>query len=396
MMAKNERILIVLLATLNFTHILDFMIMMPLGAHLISYFKIEGQFFSHILASYSISACVASITASFFVDRFDRKNVLLFGYGGFLIGTLLCGLAPTPWFLLIARIIAGLFGGLIGAQVLSIVADVIPFERRATAMGYLMTAFSVASVIGIPFALFLADHFSWHAPFILVAGLGVLLFPMLLRFIPSVTGHIHAKDTRPGFKENVQLVFSGVKQRNALLFAALLMFGHFLIVPFLTPFLEFNVGFERSQIKYVYIVGGLITLFSGPRIGKLADGYGKRLLFTWCGILSLIPVLIITNLPHWNILIVLCITGVWFMLANGRNIASAAIVSNVVPPEHRGSFMSINSAVQQMSSGLASIAAGLLVTVPTGQPVISYARTGMLSVLIIIGAILLSRRLPAD
>lgn len=396
MMAKNERILILLLATLNFTHILDFMIMMPLGAHLISYFKINGQFFSHILASYSISACVASITASFFVDRFDRKKVLLFGYAGFLIGTLLCGLAPSPWFLLVARIIAGLFGGLIGAQVLSIVADVIPFERRATAMGYLMTAFSLASVIGIPFALFLADHFSWHAPFILVAILGALLFPMLLRYIPSVTGHIHARETRPGFKENVQKVLSGVKQRNALLFAALLMFGHFLIVPFLTPFLEFNVGFERSQIKYVYIVGGLITLFSGPRIGKLADRYGKRLLFTWCGILSLIPVLIITNLPHWHIAIVLSITGIWFMLANGRNIASAAIVSNVVPSEHRGAFMSINAAVQQMSSGLASIAAGLIVTVPTEQPVIDYAKTGLLSVLVIISAILLSRRLPAD
>jgi predicted MFS family arabinose efflux permease len=249
-MQKKEKIILLLLATLNFTHILDFMIMMPLGNHLIPYFQISGQKFSVILASYSVSACIASLIASFFVDNFDRKKVLLFGYTGFLTCTILCGLAPTANTLTAARIIAGLFGGLIGAQVLSIVADTFPYERRGTAMGYLMTAFSVASIIGVPMGLLLADKFSWHAPFLLVGGMGVLVIPLLIRFIPTMNFHlINRPDTNPGFTLTLQHVFAGKKQMIALMFSAFLMMGHFLIIPFITPYMEFNVGFERSQIK---------------------------------------------------------------------------------------------------------------------------------------------------
>ena len=398
MMQKNERIILFLLAALNFTHIIDFMIMMPLGNHLITYFNISGQKFSILLAAYSISACVSSFIASFFVDNFDRKKVLLFGYAGFLIGTFLCGLAPSANMLLLARILAGLFGGLIGAQVMSIVADIFPYERRGSAMGYLMTAFSVASIVGVPLGLLLADLFSWHAPFLLVAFLGILLIPFLLRYIPSMTNHLVNKSTgyRSSF-DRFKHIFSVKMQVNGLLLSAFLMLGHFLIIPFITPYMEFNVGFERSQIKYIYVVGGLVTLFTAPLVGRFADKYGKLRVFTITAFLSLVPVLFITNMPAIPFYYVLIVTGFWFIVANGRNIASSTMVSNVVLTENRGSFMSINSSLQQLFTGLASLIAGFIVVTKKPNPqLLHYSWVGYLSLLVIVFCIFLARRLKAS
>ena len=394
-MQKNEKIILLLLAALNFTHILDFMIMMPLGNHLITYFNINGQKFSFILAAYSVSACIASLVASFFVDNYDRKKVLLSGYTGFLVGTFLCGVAPTANLLLCARVVAGLFGGIIGAQVLSIVADIFPYEKRATAMGYLMTAFSVASIVGVPMGLFLADLFNWHAPFILVAVLGALLIPLLLKYIPNMSGHIKIDaPKKASFSATYKNVFANQQQVLALALAAFLMLGHFLIIPFITPYFEFNVGFERSQIKYIYVVGGVLTLFTAPFIGKLADKYGKLQIFTLCACLSLAPIFFITNMPAIPFYYVLMVTGFWFIVANGRNIASSALVSNVVPPEHRGSFMSINASVQQMFTGIASLLAGWIVVTKQPNPsLLHYNWVGYVSLVVIIFCIAISKRL---
>ena len=397
-MEKKEKIILLLLASLNFTHILDFMIMMPLGNHLITYFHISGQKFSVILASYSVSACIASLIASFFVDNFDRKKVLLFGYSGFLIGTILCGVAPTANTLIGARITAGLFGGLIGAQVLSIVADTFPYERRGLAMGYLMTAFSVASIVGVPIGLLLADRFSWHAPFLLVGILGIVLIPLLMKYIPSMTMHMqHKLEHRPGFALTLQNVFSSKLQVYGLMLSAFLMMGHFLIIPFITPYMEFNVGFERSQIKYIYVVGGIVTLFTAPLVGKLADTYGKLRVFIISALLSLLPIFFITNMPAIPFYYALIVTGFWFIVANSRNIASSTMVSNVVPPEHRGSFMSINSSVQQLFTGMASLIAGFIVVTKQPNPkLLHYHWVGYLSLLVILFCIFLSKKIESS
>src|SRR4026209_1263310 len=182
-MTRKEKIIILLLAGVNFTHILDFMIMMPLGNYLMPFFHITPKQFSVLVGSYPITAFVSGFSAAFFVDRFDRKKVLVFGFIGFLIGTLACGLAPSFGLLLAARILTGLFGGLIGAQVLSIVADLFGYERRGAATGAVMSSFAIASTIGVPFALYLSNLFSWHAPFLLIAGLGVFLTPFLIKYI---------------------------------------------------------------------------------------------------------------------------------------------------------------------------------------------------------------------
>jgi MFS transporter, DHA1 family, inner membrane transport protein len=199
MKQPNKKVILILLAALNFTHILDFMIMMPLGNYLMPYFSISPQQFSYLVAAYTLSASASGFLAAFFVDRYDRKNVLLIGYGGFLIGTLFCGLAPSYETLLIARIVAGLFGGLIGAQVLSIVSDLFSYEERGKAMGSVISAFAIASTFGVPFALYLANLISWHAPFLFVAIAGLGIFPFLSRHIPHMTGHMTSAEGKSRF-----------------------------------------------------------------------------------------------------------------------------------------------------------------------------------------------------
>jgi MFS transporter, DHA1 family, inner membrane transport protein len=335
------------------------------------------------------------LVASFFVDGFDRKKVLLFGYIGFLGGTILCGFAPSANLLLAARIVAGLFGGLIGAQVMSIVADTFPYERRGQAMGYLMTAFSFASVIGVPLGLTLANVISWHAPFLLVGFLGIAVVPLLIRYIPSMTEHMHATEGEKVPRlQNFLSIFRNNKQVLALTLAGSLMLGHFLIIPFINPFMEFNVGFSKGETKFIYMVGGIVTLISAPLAGKLADKVGKLKLYVWAAILSLPPIFLITNMPSIPFYYVLIVTGFWFMVANARGVTASAMVSGVVAPEHRGSFMSINSAIQQMCTGIAALIAGfIVVTDKATQKITHYPWVGYLSLAVILICIFLGKRL---
>lgn len=382
-MNSKERILLLLLASINFTHILDFMIIMPLGNYLMPYFHISTQQFSLIVSAYSYAAFTSGIIAAFVIDNFDRKRSLIFGYTGFVIGTLLCGLAPNYKFLIAARILAGLFGGLIGAQVMSIVADTFPYEKRGRAMGYLMAAFSVASVLGVPLSLYIANLISWHAPFIMVAGLGFLLIPLTMKFIPPMRTHLENRKQQKSTAA-FGIVFSRKSALISLCLSSLMFFGHFLIVPFINPYMEFNVGFTKTQIPLTYVVGGTATLFSAPFFGKMADRKGKLRIFVLCSLLTLPFVYFISNMPAIPFYYVLIASALWFIFANGRSIAAQAMISNVVEAEYRGSFMSINSSLQQLFVGSASFAAGLIVTNdPVTKKIYHYEWAGYLSIFIL-------------
>ncbi len=403
-MNSKERVLLLLLAAINFTHIMDFMVMAPLGTYLMEYFTITPPEFAMLLAIYPVSAAVSSFSAAFFVDRFDRKRVLLTAYSGFIVGTICCALAPTFWILVVARGFAGLFGGLIGAQVLAIVADTFAFERRAQAMGAIMGAFSLASALGVPFGLYLATHFNWHAPFVAVAIMGVLLIPFTLKFLPAQRAHLdkaEAENTPP--VKRLQIIGDILRnptQRIALALSGFLMAAHFLIIPFLNPFLEFNRGFSKKDVLYVYIVGGVLTFFTSPLMGKLADKWGKFRVFALAAIFSVVPIVLITNLPAWPLGVVLMLTGFWFIVSSGRSIPAQAMISEVVDPERRGGFMSLNSALQQLFTGSASLISGLIVTQnPTTHVVTGYDLTGYLSLVILAIAFFwayrLNRAMPA-
>jgi DHA1 family inner membrane transport protein len=392
-MNRKERIILLILAGLNFTHILDFMIMMPLGNYLMPYFNISAQQFSILVAAYTFSAGISGFAAAFFVDQYDRKKILLLGYCGFLLGTIACGFAPNYELLLASRTLAGVFGGLIGAQVLSIVSDMFGYERRGMAMGTIMSSFAVASVVGVPIALYLSNLISWHAPFLLVGILGAVIVPLIVKFLPPLTAHVRKDEPAPGFWPVISGVMRDAQQRNALLFSALIMLGHFLIIPFVNPYMEFNVGYSKQQTPMIYLIGGLASFASANILGRLADRYGKMTIFTICILLSLVIVWSITNLHAIPFALSLTIFAIWFTLSTGRMVSANAMISNVVQSEKRGSFMSFNSSVQQLGTGLASIIAGLVIIKGSDNKIHHYDWLGYLSIIILVAALLLARRL---
>jgi len=391
----NKKAILFLLAALNFTHILDFMIMMPLGNYLMPYFKISPQKFSLLVGAYTLSAAFSGFAAAFFVDRFDRKQVLLIGYGGFLIGTLLCGLAPSYTTLLLARIVAGIFGGLIGAQVLSIISDLFSYEERGKAMGSVMSAFAIASTLGVPFALYIANAFSWHAPFLFVAFAGMALYPFLLKYIPRMTDHFRDRKNEGPFHA-LQQVVAVPRQRLALLFSMLMFMGHFIIIPFINPYMEFNMGYSKVQTPMIYLVGGVSAFIAANILGRFSDKRGKLPVFTVCTLLSFGMIYLITNLPVLPYAIILSFFSIWFILATGRGVTAQAMISNVVPQQQRGSFMSFNSSVQQLGTSLASFIGGAIVIADGGGRIQRYNWLGYLSILVLLTCVLLARRLFRD
>ena len=394
-MTKKERIILFLLAGLHFTHILDFIIMMPLSNYLIPYFKISAMQFSILVASYSISAFFSGLFIAMFIDRFDRKKALVLAYIGFLTGTIACGLAPTYGLLLAARILAGLFGGIIGAQVLSIVADLFNYERRGRAMAAVMSAFAIASIMGVPMSLYFTNlfKFDWHVPFLIIGGVGIVLLPLVIRFIPKMTDHIKSKDSISHPLQSLAIVIKNPDQRSALLFAGLLMMGHFLIIPFINPYIEFNKGFSKDMIPMIYLVGGIASLIAAFYLGRIADKIGKLPVFLFSVFFSLFMVILITRMPDVHYSVLLGFFAVWFMLATGRAVTSQAMISEVVKPEQRGSFMSINGSVQQLGSGIASLTAGAIVfTEPSGK-ILNYNWLGYLSAVVLMASFFLARYL---
>lgn len=363
-MTNKERILIFILASINFTHIVDFMIMLPLGPQLMRIFQVTDQEFSYAVSAYAISAFLSSFSAAFFIDNFDRKKVLIVGYVGFIIGTFACGLAPNYISLLLARMVAGLFGGLMGAQILSILADTFPIEKRGTAMGFLMAAFSVASVIGVPLSIYLATTYNWHMPFTSIASLSSIVLIFVVLYIPNMTGHIEKIKHKNPFDVYTR-IFKDSSQIYALLFSFTLMFSHFAVISFMSPYMVKNVGFTEKELAYIYLLGGAVTIFTAPLIGKLSDKYGKLKIFTIFAILAVIPLIVLTNLGKTPLSTALVFTSFFFIISGGRIIPSQALISSVVDPQHRGSFMSINSSIQQLATGSAAFITGLIVYTDT-------------------------------
>ncbi|MCC7303123.1 MAG: MFS transporter [Bacteroidia bacterium] len=391
-MTGKERTLLFVLACINFASILDFMIMMPLQEYLAPVFHVSPFEFNLLVASYSVSAFVSSFSATFFADRFDRKKLLLFAFIGFLTGTLGCGFAPTYGWMMTSRIVAGLFGGMISAQVQSIVGDLFPYGKRGRAMGTLMGAFALAAVVGVPAGLWIAKDFGWQMPFIFIAAFGFLLIPFILALVPNVTSHI-AERGKTGAIYGA--LFSDRNMQWGLLMAFMLVLGHFLTIPFIAPFLEVNVGVSKEEVALMYMVGGFSSLVAAPLIGKLADKFGKHKIFGVTMFLSFIPVILMTHLkvvPLWHVLV---IASMFFFFAGGRMIPAQALISSLVKPNLRGSFMNLNSSLMQLATGLAAVIGGLIVDKTTAGTYIHFEYTGYLSVLFGLLSFLLVMRVKA-
>ncbi|SMO46254.1 MFS transporter [Solitalea koreensis] len=378
---KKENTLLIIFAFINFTHLLDFMIMMPLGDLFMRIFKITPQQFSFLVSSYTISAGVAGFFSAFYVDKFDRKTALLLNYAGFCLGTLSCAFAKSFEVLLIARSITGIFGGVIGAMIIAIISDVFPYERRGFAMGVLTAGFSVAAVIGVPAGLYLALKMDWHFPFILIGSMGIILGLVLWKVMPSMNEHVVQSDKK--FDNPILLMRDIVTDRNQRLALSLnftIVVGQFLLIPFISQYLIRNVGLNQEQIPMVYLVGGLFTIFTMPLIGKLTDRLGAMKIFITVLLISIIPFVLITNLPKVSIVTALMVTTAFFIFGSGRMVPAQTITTAVVPPQKRGSFMSIRASVQQLGTAMASLLSGFMVTSTTTGPLLGYNYVGFLAV----------------
>lgn len=361
---KKEQLFLLTLAGIQFTHILDFMIMMPLGPQLIRVLHLSTQEFGLLLSSYTFAAAASGLLAATYVDRFDRRKLVLTLYALFILATLCCGLATNYGFLLVARALAGAFGGILGAMVQTMVADVVPFERRGNAMGTIMAAFSLSTVAGVPLGLFLASQvpaLGWRAPFFFIVVLSCGFLCIGYRMLPTLTAHLE----RPRSGNVFQQIFAVANEPNhlkAYLFVSLLMLTGFTVIPYIALYYTANVGMTERFITVIYLVGGTATFFTSRVIGRLADKHGKLRTFRWVGLAAFIPLLITTHLvpvPWW---VVLMNSTVFFILVPGRMIPGMAMVTAAAAPHVRGTFMSLVSSVQMLSSGMASLVTGLIIT----------------------------------
>jgi multidrug resistance protein len=377
----NEGLLLFILAAINFTHIMDFVIMAPLGPILKEEFHIETKESSFLIAVYALSACLSSFIGTFFIDRFDRKKALMFLYLGFIISNLSCALSNSYHFLAISRIIAGGFGGIIGALVLAMVADAFPYERRGKATGIVMSAFSFASIIGIPIGLYLAANVTWQAPFVMLTVLSSAILLAAFFALPSMKGHMRSfpleNNPDKSFLQNklkkaydlLASILGNPNLRWSLFFMVMVMLAGLTIVPFLSDYTVFNIGLDKkTELPLIYLFGGLATVITNPVIGKLSDKYGKQKMFMISAFLSLAPILVITNMGHHSVWVVLPVSVLFFIFFGGRFVPAMSMVTSSVDPKQRGSFMSINSSLMQLASFTATYGAGLVIqNSPSGE-----------------------------
>jgi predicted MFS family arabinose efflux permease len=387
---QNERILLLLLAAIQFTTNLDFLIILPLGPQYMRLMHLTPAQFNLIVAAYAIAAGVSGVVAGFWLDRFDRKRALLGLFVGFATGTLLCALAPSYHLLVAARALAGTFGGVTGAVILAIVGDVIPEHRRGKAMGLVMSAFPVASIFGVPLGLVLAADFSWHVPFYAIAGLCVPILVAVSRYVPALRGHLdHAREQHPLARMLAVLVEPN--HRMAFVFMAALTAAGFTIFPTLATYMVHNVGLSEKQLPFIYLTGGLCTFFSMNLVGRWADRSGKLYVFTLMSLSATIPVTALTHLPRVPLVVALATSTVLMICMSGRFVPAMSMMTAAVESRYRGGFMSVNSSVQQFSCGLAAWLSGIIIGEgPNGQ-ITGYAVAGAVSVTLVLTCIWLAR-----
>jgi predicted MFS family arabinose efflux permease len=355
-----QSLLIALLAFVQFTVILDFIIMSPLGAIIMPALNITTGQFGVAVSSYAFSAGISGILAAGFADRFDRKRLLLFFYLGFTAGTALCALAPNYHVLLIGRIVTGLFGGVIGSVVMAIVTDLFALHLRGRVMGFVQTAFAASQVLGVPVGLFLSNHWSWHVAFGALVGLSIAVIVAVLLVMRPVNGHLLLKQDGNAFRH---LIATVGQPRYTLAFGVttLLATGGYMLMPFGSAFTVNNLGIDIVHLPTIYLISGLFSIFIGPLVGRASDAFGKYPVFVFGSAVSIIMVLIYTHLGEVTLMTVIIVNVLMFVGIFSRMIPSQALISAIPVPSQRGSFSAISASLQQLSGGLGSVLAAAII-----------------------------------
>lgn len=356
-----QKFVVGLLAFLQFTVILDFMIMAPLGALMMPALKMDPSQFGIVVSAYAFSAGAAGLLASGFSDRYDRKKILLFFYTGFVLGTLFCALAPSFHYMVAARIVTGLFGGVIGSVVLAIAADLFALSQRGRVMGVIQTAFAASQILGIPVGLYLSNHWGWHAPFFMIVVVSVLVGGVIIAYLKPIDEHLKNRRADHSALNHMFTTVNNKKYLYAFATTGLMSIGGFMLMPFSTDFTVNNLKLTMNDLPIIYLVTGIATIFVGPLVGKMSDSFGKLRTFIFGAVLSIIMVVYYTNMGPSSLISVIIVNTVMFIGIFSRMIPSQAIMSALPEPSHRGSFMAINSSLQQISGGVAAVVAGFIV-----------------------------------
>ncbi len=365
--SSYQKLVVGMLAFLQFAVILDFMLMSPLGAVIMPTLAIGPKQFGLVVSAYAFSAGVSGLLTAGFADRFDRKRLLLFFYAGFIIGTLWCGLAQSYEALLVARIVTGLFGGVMGSVVLAISTDLFPPQMRGRVMGLIQTAFAASQVLGIPIGLYLSNRWNWHVPFLAMAALGLAGGLVVASKMQPVADHLGKPQEHSPF---MHLFHTLAEPRYLLAFltVTLLATGGYMLMPFSSAYSVNNLGIPLAHLPTVYLVTGVCTIFVGPMVGKAADSVGKFRVFVFGTALSILMVSIYTHLGPTTLPVIIVINAVMFVGIFSRMIPFQALVSSVPAQTQRGSFNAISASIQQLSGGIASVIAGHIVSLgPDGK-----------------------------
>jgi predicted MFS family arabinose efflux permease len=382
-----EKRLLYLLAGVQFFNIVDFMIMMPLGPMLSRSLGIDTAQFGVLISSYTFAGAASGLLFALFADRFEHKRLLMVVYALFIVSTLCCGFAPSYEWLLVARGLAGVFGGVLGAMVNTLVAEHVAPQRRGQGMGMVATAFAMATVLGVPAALWLANHVTyppigaWRAPFIALSLLALVLGFALNHFLPKGAAPKRNHDGELAAAiARIRTVLADRNHQIALLFAMVIMMSSFTVIPYLTIYATKNVGFPESLLWLMYLLGGGITLFSSRRIGKWADTAGKLKVFRTMAALSAIPMLAITNVGAVPVWVYLCITTSFFIMVNGRVVPGQALIAGAADPQVRGTFMGLHSCVMSFALGVASFVGGHVISEAADGKIIHFDWAGYVAV----------------
>jgi predicted MFS family arabinose efflux permease len=360
-LTSYQKWVVALLAFLQFTVILDFMIISPLGAMVMPALKIAPAQFGLVVSIYAFSAGGAGLLTAGFADRFDRKKLLLFFYCGFIAGTLLCGVARSYQFLLFARMITGVFAGVIGSIVFAITTDLFAYQLRGRVTGVVQTAFAATSVIGIPVGLYLSNRWGWNAPFLLIVAVSVLVAAVTLRYLRPIDAHLRLRPDRSAL-HHLFHTLSRPRYLQGFATTALLSTGGFMLMPYMSAFSVHNLGIALSRLPLVYLITGACAMIAGPLIGRASDALGKYLVFFVGCVATIIMVIIYTHLGVTPISIVILVNCLLYVGVSSRMISASALISAVPNPADRGSYMSISSSIQQISGGIAAVVGGMIVT----------------------------------